>query len=260
MIEGMQLLATALVLALAAVPAPKPTPTPFAIGSFSPSATPGPPDAPLPEIGRVRSTTPACAAMRDLVIPSFAAAQRADAKFAETRKRLPTYADLRDDPEHKDDVYRESALHKLSQDVAGLLQESIVINRALGDPRLSADATDPQVLAERAQLQQLYAMQQARANLLNQFVQREQVAMSRGQLKQSDAFGSRNANAQPAFTGFPEARLPDQKAPEGMPLFSGIPLADKRVATDWGTEIAVAIRASENAAAKTFLTITRTCR
>jgi hypothetical protein len=257
MIGEMQFLASALVLALAAVPAPKPTPTPFAIGTFSPTETPGPPAVQLPEIGRVRSIAPACAAMRDLVIPSFAAAQRADARFVETRKRLPTYADLRDDPEHQNDVFRESALHRLSQDVAGLLQDSLVINKALGDPRLAADSTDPQVQAERAQLEQLYQMQQARANLLSQFVQREQVAVAKGQLTLADSFSK---NPGPVFTGAPFAPLPAMTAPPGMPVFSGISLADTRVASDWGTEIANAVRASENAAAKTFLAIARTCR
>jgi hypothetical protein len=256
MIGEMQVLATALVLALASAPAPGPTP--FAIGSFSPTAVPAAPAIPLPEIGRVRSTTPGCAAMRDLVVPSFAAALRADAKFAETRKRLPTYADLRDDPEHRTDVFRESALHKLSQDVAGLFQESLIINRALGDPRLSKDQTDQQVLAERAQLQQLYSIQQARANLLNQFVMREQVAVSKGQLTLADSFSKTAPSG--VSGGVTTAPLPDMTAPPGMPLFSGIQLADKRVAADWGTEIATAVRASENAAAKTFLTIARTCR
>jgi len=256
MIEAMQLLAPALALALATIPAPNPTPTPFAIGTFSPSATPGPIAVPIPEIGRVRSATPGCAVMRELVIPSFAAARRGDAIFAGTRKRLPAYAELLSDPQHREGVFRESGLDKLGQDVANLFRETLVINRALGDPRLSAKSTDPQVLAERAQLQQLYAMQQTRASLLNQFVLREQVAIARGQLAGSDAFGSRN----PVTTGYSPAPLPDMTAPPGMPLFSGNQLADKRIATDWGSEIASAIRSSENAAAKTFLAIANACR
>ncbi|MBV9409392.1 MAG: hypothetical protein JO164_11260, partial [Candidatus Eremiobacteraeota bacterium] len=86
--------AIALVVALAAAPVP----TPFPLGTLVPFGSPNASTpAPLPEIGRVRSTSPACTVMRDLIMPSVNAALRADARFAETRKRLPNYAVLIDD-------------------------------------------------------------------------------------------------------------------------------------------------------------------
>src|ERR1700736_5863579 len=67
---------------------PTPTPTP------APSASPG---FAFPEIGRVRATTPACAVMRDLITPSYAASMRADIRFAKIRKMFPKLVEIVDD-------------------------------------------------------------------------------------------------------------------------------------------------------------------
>ena len=251
-----------LVLALASVasPVPRPTPTPFAIGTFSPDATPGPPAPQLPEIGRVRSATPACAAMRDLIIPSFAASRRADARFAETQKRLPNYVEIADDPEHRTDVYRESALSRLDQDATALLQEALMLNKALGDPRLSAEQKDPEVSAERRALQQLYESQMTRANLLTEFVTRQRVAIAKNGIDTgTSAFGVRHApsTAAPLRT---EQPIPALTAPPGMPVLGGIDLSDKQQIDQWAGEIQTFVRSGENQAAKVFLPIAQRCR
>src|SRR5665213_1489864 len=132
--------------------------------------------------------------MRDLIVPSFEAAIRADKRFVETRKRLPNYAEIVNDPSHQDDGFRQMVLHKLDQDVTELLQQSLILNKALGDPRIAADVDDPQVMAERRALQQLYDAQQTRANLLNEFVIREHVASAKDNIGDNSAFGSHNAN------------------------------------------------------------------
>ncbi|MBV8750453.1 MAG: hypothetical protein JO103_12160, partial [Candidatus Eremiobacteraeota bacterium] len=80
--------AVALAVALAApgtavVVLAAPTPTPFPLGTLQPFGATPPPTA-LPPIGRVRAATPACTAMRDLVIPSFATALKSDAVFAQS--------------------------------------------------------------------------------------------------------------------------------------------------------------------------------
>jgi hypothetical protein len=245
----------------AAAPVPKATATPFAIGTLQPvpGASGNPFAAPLPEIGRTRSVSPACAAMRDLVIPSFAAAVRADKRFAETRKRLPNYAEISADPSHKDDAFRDSALHQLSRDASSLMEESLVLNRALGDPRIAADIKDPQVVAQRRELERLYEVQATRANLLNEFVMREQMGNARRGLEDNGAFRARNAQA-PPNPNVPDNPLPQLTAPPNMPLRSGNAMVDKNSLQDWGTSLAVYVRKTENEAAKTFYPIAQSCR
>lgn len=245
---------------VAAQPAPKPAPTPFAIGTIEPSgSTPAPFSSPLPDIGRTRSVTPACSAMRDLIVPSFEAAIRADKRFVETRKRLPSYAEAAADPEHRNDVVRQMLLSRLDSDASNLLQEALVVSKALGDPRLSPDSKDPQVIAERQGLQRLYDAQSTRANLINEFVMRERVAVAKDGLEDTGAFASRQSTNTQVVTP-PPMPMPALTAPPGMPLRSGIVMADKNSLADWGTSIATYVRTGENQAAKTFIPIAQKCR
>jgi len=224
-------------------------------------AAPSPaPDAkPLPEIGRVRANSPACAAMRDLIIPSFAAAQRADMRFAQTRVRLPQYVEFAADPIHKDDIFRTSTLSRLDADATAILNETLVLNKALGDPRLK-DTSDPAIAAERAQLQQLYDVQQARANQLQQFVMRERNAVALHGMEDSGAFRRRQ---QPATRDEepPPSPIPATTGPPGMPVLGGkMPMADKIVINQWSSAMAASVRASENRAAEVFYPIADGCR
>jgi hypothetical protein len=224
----------------------------------APTPLPAPDATSLPEIGRVRSTAPACAALRDLVIPSFSAAQRADTRFLQTRVRLPQYAEIAADPVHKSDVFRDSALAKLDADATAMQNEALWLDKALRDPRLKG-STDPQVVAERTGLQQLYDVQKARANQLQEFVMRERNATVRNGMEDSGAFGGKiaplatNADAPPA----PGAVL---NAPRGMPLLTGKnALADKASLNEWSLNMAAAVRIGENQAAKAFLPIAQSC-
>ena len=257
MIDAMQLPAFlfACTLALAAIPSPGPTP--FPLGTFQPSGTPT--SSPLPEIGRVRSSRPACVAMRELVIPSFAAAQRSDARFAETRVRLPEYARLADDPEHRTDIFRESALAKLDGDADDLLKEALEINKALGDPRLSADSKDPEVMAERKALQQLYDTVRTRANTLTEFVTRQKAAIARNGIDTTagDAFGGRGQSSPVAA---PYQPAPALTAPPGMPVLGGNDLSDREQMREWAGNMNRAVAYSENQAAKVFLPIAQRCK
>jgi hypothetical protein len=253
-------LATTAALAIAFATVPTPKSTPFPLGTLQPFGTETPaPASTLPEIGRVRAATPACAAMRDLVIPSFAAARRADVRFAQTRARLPQYVEYIDDPEHRNDVFRESALSKLDADATAILNETLVLNKALGDPRFK-DPTDPQVAAEKAQLEQLYDTQQARANQLQEFVMRQRNAIAKNGIDDSSALtGTRRQQGRDASA--PAAPMPALTAPPGMPLLGGrIALADKAAINDWSGSMAAAVRASENQAARAFLPIAHGCR
>ncbi len=242
--------ATALAVAVAfgAVPASAQVP------AATPSAAPGS----LPEIGRVRSNTPACAALRDLVIPSFSAAQRADTRFLETRVRLPQYAELAVDKEHHNDVMRVSALDKLDADATAMQNEALALDKMLRDPRLK-DSTDPQVIAERDGLQQLYAVQKARANQLQEFVIRERVATARAGLGGQDEVSGRALLLSLSLDA-PPAPIPILNAPRGMPALTGKnALADKASLNEWSLTMAAAVRAGENNAAKAFLPIAKSC-
>jgi hypothetical protein len=247
------LVASFATVSVALAAAASPTASPFPIGTFDPhpsqTAAPG-----FPNIGRVRSVAPACASMRDLVIPSLAAAQRADARFVETRKRLPMYADVVDDPEHRAGVLREFALSKLDADATALLKEALVINRALGDPRLSKTSNDPGVLAERAELERVYDAQMVRASLLEEFVIRQHAAIAKNGI--DDSVPSRDLTPPSAA---PYAPDPTQTAPPNMPAFNGNSLSDKQHVDDWARDISGGIRDSENRAAKAFLPIAKSC-
>lgn len=254
---AMQVTLSMMALAVAAaVAAAEPTPTPFPIGTLAPfGATPAPLST-LPNIGRVRANRAACAAMRDLVIPSFAAARTADARFVQTQARLPQYADLIDDPLHRADIYRESALAKLDQDADELLKDALILNKALGDPRLSAAQTDPDVVAERKALEQLYDAEKTRANLLEEFVIRQRVAIATAGIDTTARDFEKPTGQTPTPAPVP---IPILTAPPGMPLLVGSNLSDRNQAAQWGADLTANVAYNENQAAKTFLPIARNC-
>ena len=231
----------------------------LALGAV-PSPLPAPDATSLPEIGRVRSTAPACAALRDLVIPSFSAAERADRRFLETRVRLPQYAEIAADPVHKSDVFRDSALAKLEADATAMLNESLALDKALRDPRLK-DSTDLQVVAERTGIQQLYNVQKARANQLQEFVMRERNATVRNGMEDSGAMRGRHMPLPVSGEDAPPMSPPPSlNAPRGMPLLTGkSAMADKASLNEWSLNMAAAVRIGENEAAKAFLPIAKSC-
>ena len=81
--------------------------------------------------------------MRDILIPSFAAAQRADARFGTVRASLPRYIQLKSDynsqrvPVKSDGIMLESQFNRLSIDTASLLRDTEAIKKLLDDPRIS---------------------------------------------------------------------------------------------------------------------------
>ncbi len=244
-------------LALAIALAAAPTPTPFPIGTLVPFGSSGQTPPPLPNIGHVRSATPACSAMRDLIIPSFAAAQRSDVRFEATRKALPNYAELISDPLHRADIYRESALARLDGDATKLLEEALLISKALGDARF-ANKNDADVVAEKRALEQLYQTVQARANTMTEFVTRQRVAIAKNGIDTgASAFVGGRFQGQPTIAPVP---MPVLTAPPGMPLLQGNNLSDKQSMNQWSGDMSAAVRYSENEAARTFLPIAQKCR
>ncbi len=223
--------------------------------SPAPSASPGPE---LPEIGHVRAASPPCAVMHDLVIPSFAAARRADVRFIETSKQLPRYVDVMDDPSDSTSAQRQAMIMRLDADASNLQQEALVLNKALGDPRL-ANKADPQVVAERDALEKLYKAQQVRAALLAELALREHVVTARHGMEDSGAFVGRIAPAGPNVNALPGTPLPATNDLPGMPLLSGNALGDKETIRAWTSSLERFVRGGENEAAKTFLPIAHGC-
>ena len=204
------------------------------------------------------------------IVGDAAAADDVEHAFAETRKRLPRYGQFAADTESRignrtvdnGAAFRESELAHLGQDAANLLREAQTIRKLLDDPRFAA-VKDAQVVAERAELEQLDAMQQARAAALSEFVQRESAGLAdrRYGMEGFGAIGSKK----PDFKRGPDPTpqpipLPSVSAPAGMPLLSGIEVVDRGRLGEWGESIATAVRRSENEAARTFLPIAQACR
>lgn len=238
-------------LASLAVAAAAASPNPFTLES------PAPAPLALPRIGGVKAR-PACTAMREAVIPSFAAARRGDARFATATAQLQQYIDAVDDPNDKEQTVREMRLSRLDQTSTGLLQDALEISRALGDPRISADLKDPQTQALRAKLQELYTVQAARAKLVWQFVQRERNEVNKTGLGSTNAFGGRGPAAQTPIDV--PAPMPGATTPPEMPAMHGIAFGDKETMQKWTGAIDADVRATENDAARTFLPIAKGCR
>jgi hypothetical protein len=143
-------------------------------------------------------------------------------------------------------------LAQLERDAQTLRDEALIMNHALGDPRL-AHPTDPQVVAERRELQQLFDVQSGRANLLWEFVMRERAALIRT--------GSGIGNAS-GYARFPTREPRAETTPAfGMPPpLRGNDLTDKAGLDDWHKAVTVQVRASEHQMARALLPVSNTCR
>lgn len=226
---------------------------------------PSPSESTLPEIGRTRATTGACAFMRDVVIPAFAAAQRADARFGAARTGLPIYVQLKSDyqsqrvPVKSDGNMLEAQYNRLSVDVAAVLRETETIRKLLDDPRMSASSKDQVVRDERAQLERIYAVQQARAAALSELMMRESNWLAQHMVGWEDPLAIA-VMTQPRNLDAPPRPAPKVTAPPGMPLLNGFDAADRVRLREWGAAMTSYVHASEEQAAKTFLPLAEGCK
>ena len=230
-------------------------PAPAASASASPD---------LPEIGRTRATTTACAFMRDVVVPAFAAAQRANAKFGAARTALPIYIQLKADyrsqrvPIKSDGNMLEAQYNRLSVETASVLRETDTIRKLLDDSRMTASSSDPTVRAEREQLERVYAAQQARAAALSELMLRESTWLSLHMVGWEDPLAiavmtlPRNLDA-------PPRPAPKFTAPPGMPLLNGFDTADRARVNEWTAAMTSIVHSTEEQAAKTFLPLAQGC-
>jgi len=215
--------------------------------------TPAPSPEPT-EIGRVRASVPACSVLSGLVAPSVAAAVKSDERFVQTAVDLAQYIRIIDDPWDKGTAARPGTLSKIERAASAMLQDALTINRALGDPRVAADVNDPDVLAERAQLQQVYATQMARASVLIEFVQRERMSMMRA--------NSGMYSEDTSHPTSPPAPVLDQQVPApvfGQPHLQGIEFSDKQQINDWTKAITTSVNRSESSAMRALQKIIANC-
>jgi hypothetical protein len=219
--------------------------------------TPSPaPDTTFPEIGRVRSLAPPCAVMRDVVIPSYQAAQKANQKFSEAAKRLPNYAEVADDPFNRWGVEREMLLTRVDSALTSMMEQTEQMSKYLGDPRISPRAADPQVQNERTALQQLYQSQMARVSILHEFVERERLAVMKHGLDDTSMFSSPTQSMGPTPTPQPG----QTRTPFGQPSLNGIAFNDAQQMRDWTGQMAAEIHISEERSAKILYPIATGCR
>ena len=130
--------ALAVAVALGAVPAFAQVPA---------AQTAAPEASPLPEIGRVRSTAPACAAMRDLDPPVVrGGAARGRAFRGDARAVAAVRRDRGRARSTRTTCSASPRSAKLDADATALLNETLVLDKALGDPRFK-NTSDPQVIA-----------------------------------------------------------------------------------------------------------------
>ena len=114
---------------------------------------------------------------------------------------------------------------------------------------------------------ELLSAQAARAASLQQFVQREEVALGVNRVGMEDTGALKGRNGSPRTIGgttygplHGTMTMPPATAPPGMPLLTGInEIADRATLAEWGTSIDLVVRAKENASAQTFLTIAQSC-
>ncbi|GAC1410386.1 MAG: hypothetical protein NVSMB64_19500 [Candidatus Velthaea sp.] len=220
-------------------------------GLPSPAPEPAAVSSPVPEIGRVRSAAPACTVLRDVIAPSFLAARKADASYEKVTDFLTKYVDAMDDPGERFGPIQNMLLHRLDSSVSLMTQDVQTLTKALRDPRLLT--SDPQIQAQRAQLEQLQEMQLARSSILLEFVQRQQVAIAKNQIDAS-AFNGRGGG--PAATPDPGPT----RYSTTQPHFSGNSMVDATTIRDWTGGIASEIRTSENTAARTFIGVQHDCK
>ncbi|HEX3466071.1 MAG TPA: hypothetical protein VHS78_18630 [Candidatus Elarobacter sp.] len=228
----------------------------------APSASPA---EQLPEIGRTRATPYACAVLRDLVVPSLAADQRADVKFGELQNRLPDYLQLKADyfgqrtEQKTDGVFLEAQFSHLDVGLTGLLQQLETMRKLLDDPRI-ASSTDPAVVAQRERLEQLYAAQHARAVLLYAYLQRQSALLNKHLVGWEDPTAIAKINIPKKPEDEYKSRTPQLSAPLGMPVPSGSVAEDKSRVRNWTAAMAYVVGLNEQNVARAVAPLQQSCR
>jgi len=244
------------------------------------SQTPAPAVAPLDltEIGRTKASIPACSALRSLIAPSFDAAVRADKEFGEAAGNFAQYAVARVDATtlptnvtkandkqmptklvtpDQETARPESLLARLDTELSRMQKDILKIGGALGDPRLAEERTDPVIVTERQQLQNLYEVELARINSMTMFLQKESLRLTKQRFAE-DQCHVEGPNCDVHAT--PPASPSVTGQPFDQPSLTFNAMNDKQSIANWTGGLAAQTRAIENNAARTFLAVGESCR
>jgi hypothetical protein len=240
----------------------------------APAATP----LEFTEIGRTKASIPACSALRDLIAPSFEAATRADKQFGEAAGNFSQYAVARVDATtlptnviksngkqmatklvapDSETAKPETILARLDRELSVMQKDILIIGTALGDPRLAEERTDPVIVTERQQLQNLYEVELARINSMTMFLQKENLRLAKQRLAEDKCHSAGpdcDVNAPPPVSPSVTTQPFDQ------PSLTFNAANDKQSIADWTGSLAAGTHNVENTAAKTFLAVGTICR
>jgi hypothetical protein len=223
--------------------------------AFAQVAAPSPAPSNEPEIGRVRTVAPACVAMHDLVVPSFAQARKADASFAQATPWLAGYAEniTKDGDPHLAQMY----LNRMGQTIATMLQAMQPVAKALGDPKLKGEPGSA-VDDEHKALEQLFETEMGRLNTLNEFYLRRTTEAARAELQDDGAFArSVHHGSVPETTPAP---FTSDRTLFGRPnLDPNVSFVARNEMNAWSAGMSAQVRTSENEAARVFLPLAKNC-
>jgi len=222
----------------------------FADTAAEAEAPPTPAASTLPEIGRTRATRTTCAVLRELVQPSLAAAQRADKRFEESRPLLASYVKKVDEK----DPTRSFLLHRIESAYLALVDQRLAISRALGDPRVSAEVTDPELLTLRRALQVIEDGQIAQLNTLGIWTMKARLEYGRDSLGGDEGpFDPRAGNPFAGGDPNPLYAPRDPRDPQATLGLTGDGATDARRITAFTADVA-AFNANREAAATRAIT------
>jgi hypothetical protein len=227
--------------------------TSFAQAVVEPEATPA--ASALPEIGRTRATRATCAVLRDLVEPSIAAAHRADKRFEESRPLLASYVKKVDE---KDPV-RAFLLHRIESAYLAMVDQRLAISKALGDPRIDAAVTDPELVALRRALQTLEDGQIAQVNTLGIWTMKARIDYGRGTLGADDRPLYKRDGPFAGGDPNPLYSPPDPSDLKGTLTLTGDGATDARRVTAFTGDVAAFNANHEAAAVRTVVAATAGC-
>lgn len=216
--------------------------------------------ATLPEIGRVKALVPACATLRDLVIPSYFTMRKADVEFETIANSFDTYAEALDQTNNPAEAKlnrnlseRQMYLTRMGSNAAQMAQDLQSTAKALRDPRLSPAIDDPRIQEQREQLQKLYALQSDRLALLNEFLANEEHAANLDEIHQ---FMDQSGTKTPVTFVTPAPDAPDR---DSLPHLTGTTLSDQDELKRWSIAVATQVLGTEHRVVASLLQTAQGC-
>jgi hypothetical protein len=233
--------------------------------AIAPQAEPSP--APVetapPSIGSTKALVPACNALRAVAVPAYFTSRTADLEFRDVATNLVKYVKSLDDGSSRDPESTSAAsltrramyLHEMDKTVAAMDTNIDALRKALNDPRLPKDSTDPRIIEQRKQLQQLLDVQLGREQIIENFINGELAtidSVEASQISDSSSLGGLSKPKQSLVHPDPNASPP--------PTFTGVAVADDKKLKDWIGGVMGVVVAHEDQVVKSFISISNDCK